>query len=210
MMGVESMENNEGMLLLFSGPSGVGKDTVLELIFEKNKNLQRSISLTTREQRQNEIDGVDYHFVSKDTFMKLVDEKKVLEFAEYGQNYYGTPKGPVDKWLSEGKVVILKIEVQGAQKIRQIYPDAISIFLMPPSMEELESRIRNRGTEDEKGIRERLNIAHQEIKRCVDYDYIVVNEDSNKACDDVLDIIKVLNFTYKRMNNYISEVIKNV
>ena len=204
------MESNQGMLLLFSGPSGVGKDTILELIHEKNKDLQRSISLTTREQRQNEIDGVDYHFVSKDTFMKLVDANEVLEFAQYGQNYYGTPKAPVDKWLSEGKTVILKIEVQGAQKIRQIYPDAISIFLMPPSMEELESRIRNRGTEDENGIKERLNIARKEIKHCVDYDFIVVNEDSNRACDDVLDIIKVLNFTYKRMNNYIREVINNV
>ena len=204
------MENNQGMLLLFSGPSGVGKDTVLELIHEKNKELQRSVSLTTREQRQNEIDGVDYHFVSYDRFMELVNTGKVLEFAQYGQNLYGTPKEPVDKWLDEGKTVILKIEVQGAAKIREIYPDAISIFLMPPSMEELESRIRNRGTENEDGIKERLSIAHKEIKHCVDYDFIVVNDDSNKACDDVLDIIKVLNFTYKRMNNYIREVIKNV
>ncbi|MCR4594299.1 MAG: guanylate kinase [Clostridiales bacterium] len=204
------MGNNQGMLLLFSGPSGVGKDTVLELIHEKNKELQRSVSLTTREQRQNEIDGVDYHFVSYDRFMELVNTGKVLEFAQYGQNLYGTPKEPVDKWLDEGKTVILKIEVQGAAKIREIYPDAISIFLMPPSMEELESRIRNRGTENEDGIMERLSIARKEIKHCVDYDFIVVNDDSNKACDDVLDIIKVLNFTYKRMNNYIREVIKNV
>ena len=136
------MVNNEGMLLLFSGPSGVGKDTVLDVVLQKDKSITKSISLTTRGIRENEVDGKDYYFITKDKFQQMIDNNEVLEYAQYGQNYYGTPKAPVDKWLSEGKTVILKIEVQGAQSIKEMYPDAKAIFLMPPSMDELENRLR--------------------------------------------------------------------
>ena len=153
------MQNNEGMLVLFSGPSGVGKDTVLDIILDKDERLQRSVSLTTREKRCGEVDGKDYYFVTKDEFHTMIQNGQVLEYAQYGENIYGTPKAPVDKWLKEGKTVILKIEVKGAQKIREIYPDAVSIFLMPPSMKVLEERIRIRGTEDEADIERRLEIA---------------------------------------------------
>lgn len=203
------MQNN-GMLVLFSGPSGVGKDTVLDIILDKDEKLQRSISLTTREKRSGETDGVDYYFITKDEFLNMVDDGRVLEYAQYGENIYGTPKAPVDKWLSEGKTVILKIEVKGAQKIRELYPDALSIFLLPPSMQILEDRIRKRGTESEQDIEKRLEIAKNEIMRSADYDFVVVNDDIDEASNNVLSIIKALNFTYKRMYKKISEVIKNV
>lgn len=204
------MQSNDGMLILFSGPSGVGKDTVLDIILNKDERLQRSISLTTREKRSGETDGVDYYFITKDEFLNMVDDGQVLEYAQYGENIYGTPKAPVDKWLSEGKTVILKIEVKGAQKIRELYPEALSIFLLPPSMQILEDRIRGRGTESEQDIEKRLEIAKNEILRSADYDFVVVNDDIDEASNNVLSIIKALNFTYQRMNHKISEVIKNV
>lgn len=204
------MANKEGMLILFSGPSGVGKDTVLDVVLNKDKKLQKSVSLTTRNIRNNEIDGKDYYFISFPEFENMIAKGEVLEHAQYGSNLYGTPKAPVDKWLSEGKTVILKIEVQGAENIKRMYPDSVGVFLLPPSMEVLEERLRARGTEDEDDIRERLEIARDEIRKSVDYDYFVINENVDSASDDVLTIIKALDFSHKRMNNFISEVINNV
>ncbi len=187
------MPNKNGMLVLFSGPSGVGKDTVLEVILNKNNSLQKSISLTTRNIRDKEIDGKDYYFISVPQFEKMIEQGEVLEYAKYGENFYGTPKAPVDKWLSEGKTVILKIEVQGAENIKKMYPDSVAIFLLPPSMEELEKRLRSRGTEDEDNIRKRLEIAKDEVEKSKDYDYFVINEDIDSASNDVLSILKTLN-----------------
>lgn len=204
------MANKEGMLVLFSGPSGVGKDTVLNVVLNKDKSLQKSTSLTTRKIREDETDGKDYYFITFPKFEEMVSNGEVLEYAQYGANMYGTPKAPVDKWLSEGKTVILKIEVQGAKSIKEMYPDSVGIFLLPPSMEVLEQRLRSRGTEDEEDIQRRLEIARDEIHKSVDYDYFVINEDIDSASDDVLTIIKALDFSHKRMNNFISEVIDNV
>lgn len=189
--------NKKGTLVLFSGPSGVGKDTVLEVVLNKNKDLQKSISLTTREIRENEIDGKDYYFITQDAFDDMIKNNEVLEFAQYGKNFYGTPKAPIDKWLDEGKTIILKIEVQGAKKIKELYPDAVGIFIMPPSMDELEKRLRFRGTESEEEIKRRLDIAKSEIEKSVDYDYLVVNDEIDLASDNVLDIVKALDFTYE-------------
>lgn len=189
--------NKKGTLVLFSGPSGVGKDTVLEVVLNKNKDLQKSISLTTREIRENEIDGKDYYFITQDAFDDMIKNNEVLEFAQYGKNFYGTPKAPIDKWLDEGKTIILKIEVQGAKKIKELYPDAVGIFIMPPSMDELEKRLRFRGTESEEDIKRRLDIAKSEIEKSVDYDYLVVNDEIDLASDNVLDIVKALDFTYE-------------
>lgn len=186
------MANKNGVLVLFSGPSGVGKDTVLEIVLNKDKSLQRSISLTTRDIRENEVDGKDYYFITKDKFNNMIENGEVLEFAQYGSNFYGTPKAPVDKWLSEGKTVILKIEVQGAQQIKKLYPEAVGIFVLPPSMTELESRLRSRGTENEEDILKRLEIAENEVEMSKDYDYTIVNDDLDSASDDVLAIIKAL------------------
>lgn len=204
------MQNSEGMLVLFSGPSGVGKDTVLDIILSKDECLQRSVSLTTREKRSGETDGEDYYFITKEEFSQMIKDGQVLEYAQYGENIYGTPKAPVDMWLNEGKTVILKIEVKGAQKIRELYPEALSIFLLPPSMGVLEDRIRRRATESEDDINRRLEIAKNEILRSADYDFVVVNDNLDEASNNVLSIIKALNFTYKRMKSKISEVIKNV
>lgn len=189
--------NKKGTLVLFSGPSGVGKDTVLEVVLNKNRDLQKSISLTTRDIRENEMDGKDYYFITQSAFDEMVKNNEVLEFAQYGNNFYGTPKAPIDKWLSEGKTIILKIEVQGAKKIKELYPDAVGIFIMPPTMEELEKRLRLRGTESEDDIKRRLDIAKNEMEKSVDYDYLVVNDDIDLASDNVLDIVKSLDFTYK-------------
>lgn len=204
------MANKEGLLILFSGPSGVGKDTVLDVVLNKNKDLQKSISLTTRNIRENETDGKDYYFISVPEFERMIANGEVLEYAKYGSNLYGTPKGPVDKWLSEGKTVVLKIEVQGAENIKKLYPDSVGIFLLPPSMDVLENRLRLRGTEDEEDVKKRLEIAQNEMQKSKNYDYFVINEDVDCASDDVLTIIKALDFSNKRMNNYISEVIDNV
>ena len=140
----------------------------------------------------------------------MILKGEVLEYAQYGVNMYGTPKAPVDKWLSEGKTVVLKIEVQGAKNIKEMYPDSVGIFLLPPSMEVLEKRLRSRGTETEEDIRRRLEIARDEIHKSVDYDYFVINDELETASDDVLTIIRALDFSHKRMNNFISEVIDNV
>ncbi len=186
------MENNKGTLVLFSGPSGVGKDTILDIVLKKDKTLKKSVSLTTREIRDNECNGVDYYFISSSDFKNMINNGEFLEFAQYGENLYGTPKAPIDKWLSENKIVILKIEVQGASKIKEIYPDSVGIFILPPSIEELEKRLRSRGTEDDADIERRLDIAKNEIKRSVNYDYNVVNDEVDNAVEKVLSILHSL------------------
>lgn len=186
------MENKKGLLVLLSGPSGVGKDTVLEIVLKKDQTLQKSVSLTTRKIREKEVEGKDYYFISVPEFERMINNNEVLEFARYGKNLYGTPKAPVDKWLSEGKTVILKIEVQGAHNIKKMYPDSVGIFIMPPSMDELESRLRFRGTEDESDIQKRLEIARKEVALSKDYDYIVINDDLEKTSESVLNILHKL------------------
>lgn len=184
------MNNQRGKLILFSGPSGVGKDTLLDILLQKDPKLQKSISITTRMRREGEIDGTDYYFITPDDFEAMLESGDVLEFAKYGKNLYGTPKKPVDRWLNEGKTVILKIEVQGAAKIKSMYPDSIAVFVMPPSLETLEHRLRNRGTEDEEDLVRRLDIAREEIRRSGDYDYVVINDDLDKTADEILEKIE--------------------
>ena len=186
------MANNKGVLVLFSGPSGVGKDAVLEIVLAKDTSLQKSVSCTTRGIRENEIEGKDYYFITVPEFEKMIENHEVLEYTRYGQNLYGTPKAPIDKWISEGKTVILKIEVEGASNIKKLYPDSVGIFIMPPSMEVLEQRLRSRGTEDEDDIIKRLEIAQGEIGHSNVYDYLVVNDDLEKTSENVLDILHKL------------------
>lgn len=186
------MANNKGVLVLFSGPSGVGKDAVLEIVLAKDTSLQKSVSCTTRGIRENEVEGKDYYFITVPEFEKMIENHEVLEYTRYGQNLYGTPKAPIDKWISEGKTVILKIEVEGAGNIKKLYPDSVGIFIMPPSMEVLEQRLRSRGTEDEDDIIKRLEIAQGEIGHSNVYDYLVVNDDLEKTSENVLDILHKL------------------
>lgn len=178
-----------GKLVLFSGPSGVGKDTLLELLAKLRPQLQRSVSLTTRKPRAGEVDGVDYFFVSPAQFQEMLQDGGVLEFAQYGDHMYGTPKKPVDMWLAAGKTVILKIEVQGAEKIKRLYPQALSVFILPPSMEVLEKRLRDRGTENAAELEKRLEIAREEMRKSVSYDYRIVNDDLQRAAEEFLSIL---------------------
>lgn len=202
--------NEKGVLIILSGPSGSGKDTVLKELVKARDDVRISISMTTRKQRKDEIDGFHYYFVNKEYFEKKIAENRMLEYAEYAGNFYGTPKDPVDEMLSSGKSVILKIEVQGAEKIRKIYPDVISIFLMPPSMVSLEERLRGRNSEDEETIQHRLVIAREEIKRASEYDYIVINDTVENAVKGIETVINAEKCKTTRNKNIISEVINNV
>lgn len=183
------MSDTAGFLLIFSGPSGSGKDTVLQEILKRDDKTVVSISMTTREPRPNEADGRDYYFVTKEEFEKHIENDEMLEWAKYDENYYGTPKAPVMKWIDEGKTVVLEIEVQGADKIRQKYPEVRSMFLMPPSIHVLEERLRARHTNTEEDIQRRLEAAKGEISRANDYDYIIVNNRLEDAVEDAIEII---------------------
>lgn len=197
---------DDGMLVVLSGPSGSGKDTVLAEMFKLNIGFVKSVSMTTRAPRNDEVDGVDYHFVDENTFLSSISQGKMLEYARYGMNYYGTPKGPVDTWLSKGETVLLKIEVEGAGNIRKLYPDVISIFLTPPNMTILEKRLRERGSEDDEDVKRRLNIACEELNRIGEYDYVVVNDDLESAVDEIKTIIMAEKLKVSRRKNILSEV----
>ena len=202
--------NNEGMLVVLSGPSGSGKDTVLSEVYKSSTDLIQSISMTTRQPRDGETDGVDYYFVSEEYFLDAIKNGRMLEYAKYGTNYYGTPKDPVDNWLADGKTVILKIEVQGADSIKKLYKDCVSIFITPPSLAILEKRLRLRGTEQEEDIVRRLNTAFDELQRIKDYDYVVINDALVNAVEDVKSIILAEHLKVSRRKNIISEVTKHV
>lgn len=204
------MSDKKGILIVFSGPSGSGKDTVLNKLTSRNDDIKVSISMTTRTIREGETDGVNYYFVTADYFEKKIADDEMLEYAQYAGNYYGTPKAPVDDMLNAGYDVVLEIEVQGAAKIRKIYPDAVSVFLMPPSLPVLENRLKNRGTEDDEALSHRLFIAEQEIRRAGEFNYVIVNEDVDKAVNDFETVIKAEKMRFTRNKNIISEVINNV
>jgi len=201
---------DKGILITFSGPSGSGKDTVLNKLISKRDDTRISISMTTRKPREGEVDGVHYYFVDRDFFEKKIEADGVLEYAEYAGNLYGTPKDPVYEMIKAGKVVILEIEVQGAEKIKQKYPEVVSVFLMPPSLRVLEERLRGRNTDDEETINHRLVIAREEIRKAYDYDYIVVNDDIDNAVEKFSGIIDAERLKTIRNKNIISEVINNV
>lgn len=201
---------DSGVLIILSGPSGSGKDTVLNKLTENREDIKISISMTTRQKRNDEIDGLNYYFVSREYFEKKIADNNMLEYAEYADNLYGTPKAPVDEMLRNGKAVILKIEVQGAEKIRKIYPEVISIFLMPPSVRVLEERLRGRNSEDEETLNHRLVIAREEIRRASEYDYIVINDTVENAVAGIETIINAERQKTFRNKKIISEVINNV
>ena len=181
----------KGLLIVISGPSGVGKGTVRHH-FEQNEelNLAYSVSMTTRAPRNNEEDGVQYFFRSREQFEQSIEKGELLEWAEFVGNYYGTPKQYVEDLRSQGKNVLLEIEVQGAIQVKEACPDAITVFIIPPSLEELESRIRGRGTEAEETVQRRLEKARKEMKMVHHYKYIVCNDDPELAADLITSIIK--------------------
>ena len=179
----------KGFLLVISGPSGVGKGTVLHDLMNTQTNLVYSVSATTRKKRDGEIEGVSYFYLNHDEFEKMIAEDKFLEYAHVHNNYYGTPKEFVEKKINEGKIVILEIDVQGALNIKKNTDNGVFIFLAPPSLKELKKRIVGRGTETDEDIKIRMNNAKKELEYIKDYDYIVVNDHLNSAITSVNEII---------------------
>ncbi len=181
----------KGLLIVVSGPSGVGKGTVLkEFKDDPELNLAYSVSMTTRARREGEIEGKNYFFVSREAFETAVAQGELLEYAEFVGNFYGTPLSYVEKLRQEGKNVLLEIEVQGCMQVAKKCPDALTIFITPPSMEELERRIRGRGTEAEEIIQQRLSKACREMEMIGQYKYVVCNDDPKLAADIISLIIK--------------------
>ncbi|HWJ78214.1 MAG TPA: guanylate kinase [Niallia sp.] len=181
---------DKGLLIVLSGPSGVGKGTVRKAIFsQENTSFEYSISMTTRSPRVGEVDGVDYFFKSREEFESLIEQGKLLEYAEFVGNYYGTPVDYVRETTLRGKDVFLEIEVEGAKQVREKFPDGLFIFLSPPSLSELKNRIVTRGTETEEVINNRMNVAREEIEMMHLYDYVVENDTVENACDKIKAII---------------------
>ncbi len=201
---------SDGLLVVVSAPSGCGKDTVISKVLEKmNGKGFLSVSMTTRAMRPGETEGVDYFFVTKEEFLKRIEEGDMLEYATYGSNMYGTPIGPVRKMLESGKTVFLIIEVEGGGNVKKAFPDAVKIFIAPPSMNVLEARLRGRNTDSEEDVIKRLEIAKGELLRATEYDFIVENNSLEKAVDDVISIIRSEQLKTNKMKYKIKEVIDN-
>lgn len=184
------MIKQKGILFILSGPSGVGKGTVRKALFEKDTSLQYSISMTTREMRPGEQEAVDYFYRTKAEFEAMIEDKQLLEYAKYVNNYYGTPRQYVEETLEKGQDVFLEIEVQGALQVRENFPEGVFIFLCPPSLDELKNRIINRGTETEKSVMNRLRAAEDEIELMDAYDYVVVNDQVDQAVNKIQAIVE--------------------
>ena len=180
---------NTKKLIIITGPSGVGKGTVVKAILKKGINIWLSISATTREPRNGEEDGKDYYFLTTKKFKEMINNEMFLEWAEFAGNYYGTPINKINEKIKHGSKVILEIEVEGACQVREKFPETISIFLLPPNKQELEKRIRNRGTDNEESILQRLERADFEMSSSKDFDYVLKNYEIDKTADEILEII---------------------
>ncbi|GII24372.1 guanylate kinase [Planosporangium mesophilum] len=176
-------------LTVLSGPSGVGKDSVIELIRARSPWVRLSVSVTTRRKRDYEVDGTHYHFVSRTEFQRMVSAGELLEWAEFAGNLYGTPRAQVEGYLAQGIPVLLKIDIQGARQVRAAMADAQLVFLAPPSVEELERRLTGRGTEDPDMIARRLQHAHEELAAAKDFDEIIVNDSIEHAADELVSLL---------------------
>ncbi|MBR2677457.1 MAG: guanylate kinase [Solobacterium sp.] len=182
---------DKGLLIVISGPSGVGKGTVIKRFIEDpDLKLAFSVSMTTREKREGEVEGVNYYYVTREEFEKTIKEGGLLEWTEFVGNYYGTPLAAVEKLRSEGKNVLLEIEVDGCQQVKKKVPDALTIFIVPPSIKELENRIRGRKTEAEEIVQQRLAKAEKELEKTNQYRYVVCNDDVDLAADIIRVIIR--------------------
>lgn len=196
-----------GKLIVLSGPSGVGKSTVVTKAMEKRSDICFSTSVTTRKPRPGEIDGKDYFFIDQASFDAMVENDELLEHASYVSNSYGTPKAYVEKQLLNGMNVVLDIEVQGARQIYEKLPEAVFVFILPPSLDELERRLRTRGTDSDETILARLNRARQEMQEALFYDYMIVNNEIEQAAEDFTALIRA---EYCRFDKYyIAELVNN-
>lgn len=197
--------SSKGSLVVISGPSGGGKGTVVKALKELMPTLGVSVSATTRNPREGEMDGREYYFVSRETFEGMIADGEILEYTTYCENYYGTPKKEAERVMGEGRDLILEIEVEGAAQIKKKFPEAVTVMLIPPSLSELEKRLRGRGTEAEEVICSRLARAKEEILLAYDYDYVVVNGDGDiEGCArEIMNIIQSQRSRAPRMKDVI-------
>ena len=196
-------EKKTGNLIVISGPSGAGKDTVVKKLLETNSNIELSVSMTTREPRKGEKEGVDYFYVSNEEFQKQIDEGNLLEYANvFGSNYYGTPKDKVLNNIKKGKDVILVIDIQGAIQVKEAMPESIFIFIMPPSMKELKKRLIERDTESSEKILERFKTAYKEINEATKYNYVVINDQVEKAAKKIECILEAEKCRVDRIEDF--------
>lgn len=203
--------DQRGLLIVISGPSGVGKGTVRNSLFKRSDHdMVYSISMTTRKPRNGEVDGRDYYFVSEEEFLERIEQGKFLEYAKFIDNYYGTPLDKLEEQLANGNEVVLEIEINGAMQVKKKRPDAIFIFIAPPTLDDLNERLHKRGTESEEIIQERCQKAVKELAMANLYDYIVVNDDVDNAADKILAIVRAEHARTNRCLEEYNKIIRGV
>lgn len=202
------MVKRKGLLLVVSGPSGAGKGTICKAILDQNDQIKLSVSATTRKPRNGEVHGVNYFFIEKNEFTSMIEKGEFLEYAQIYDNFYGTPKAAIIETLDKGQDVILEIEMQGARQVKEVYPEGIFVFVLPPSLKELKNRIVGRGTETAEEIEKRFSCAFEEIKQIDDYDYFIVNQDVEKSVKELEAIISSEKNKVTRYKNNIIDKFK--
>lgn len=192
----------KGVLLVVSGFAGAGKGTLVHMLMKKYENYALSVSATTRKPREGEVEGIHYFYKTKEEFLDMIEKEQLYEYAQYVDNYYGTPKEYVQKQLEAGKDVILEIEIQGALKIKKQFPDTLLLFVTPPDADTLESRLRGRGTEVDEVVKKRLDRAVEEANFIEQYDYIIVNDNAEEAVDEMHAIIQSEHYAVQRNQDF--------
>ncbi|UTR15153.1 guanylate kinase [Salipaludibacillus sp. LMS25] len=202
------MKREKGLLIVLSGPSGVGKGTVCGALRKHDTHIRYSVSATTRKPREGEVEGINYFFKEKQEFERMIAEDELLEYAQYVDNYYGTPRQYVEETIAAGHDVILEIEVQGALQVKKTFPEGVFIFLMPPSLKELRSRIESRGTESKDLIDSRMTVAKDEIDLMDKYDYVVENDEVECAVERIKSIVTAENCRKERLIHLYKELVE--
>ena len=199
----------KGCLVVVSGPSGAGKGTICSAFLERASGIAYSVSATTRSPRRGEVDGRDYYFVDEESFKKMIDGDELLEWAEVYGNYYGTPLKKIQDKIAEGKDILLEIDTQGAMQVKKRFPNGVFVFILPPSLAELQRRIRGRGTEGERDIEKRLAASEGEIKMASDYRYVIVNDKLDDAVSSLSAIVEAEHCRASRNQDIINEIVNN-
>lgn len=197
---------SKGILIVLSGFSGAGKGTLVKELMKTYNNYALSISMTTRKPREGEVHGREYFFTERESFEEKIAQNGLIEYAEYCGNYYGTPRDYVEEMLAAGRDVLLEIEIQGMHKVKKMFPDMLTLFVTPPSIAELEKRLRGRGTETEEVIRKRLARAAEEAKGMEDYEYLVVNDDLQECVEEIHSIVKAAKRASRRNTEFINNI----